>query len=295
MVKNLKFIEKAKKIHGDKYDYSLVEYTASKNKIKIICSIHGMFEQRASGHLHGYGCNKCSYENQKIKIDNFIERAKKIHGNKYDYSLVEYKNYDTKVKIICDIHGEFEQTPSNHLKGNDCLECSLNKRKTNTLKFIEKAKKVHSDKYDYSLVDYSGFDKKVVIICHIHGEFEQTPQNHLKGQNCPICKESKGEYKIREYLINKNINFIPQYKFDDCKNVLLLPFDFYLPDYNTCIEYNGIQHYKPVEHFGGEERFIIQQKCDKIKLDYCEINKIKLIIIKYNESISKIEKVLKLK
>ena len=163
------------------------------------------------------------------------------------------------------------------------------------LKFIEKAKKVHSDRYDYSLVDYSGFNKKVKIICHIHGEFEQTPQNHLKGQNCPICKESKGEYKIRELLDNNQIKFIPQYKFDNCKNILPLPFDFYLPDYNICIEYNGIQHYKPIEHFGGKERFILQQKCDKIKFDYCEINKINLIIIKYNESVSKIEKVLKLK
>jgi len=293
--KNLKFIQKAKLIHGDKYDYSLVDYTESKFKVKIICPIHGEFEQRASGHLSGYGCSKCSQDKQKISINDFIKKGKLIHDNKFDYSKVRYINYDTKVKIICPVHGEFEQTPSNHLKGKDCELCSFIKRKTKINKFVEKAKLIHSDKYDYSNVEYFGFGTKVKIICPIHGEFEQTPQNHLKGQKCPYCKESKGENKIRELLNNFSVNFIPQYKFDKCKYKLKLPFDFYLPDYNTCIEYNGIQHYKAIDYFGGEKRFKEQQKKDIIKKVYCEKNNIRLIIIKYNENVKKIMKILKLK
>ena len=292
--KNLKFIEKAKLVHGEKYDYSLVDYTESKNKVIIICSEHGEFQQRASGHLSGFGCSKCSHEKQKLTFNEFKEKAKTIHGNKYDYRLVDYINYDTKVKIICSVHGEFQQTPSNHLKGKDCELCSFVKRKTKTLEFKEKAKIIHGNKYDYRLVDYLGFDTKVKIICSVHGEFQQTPQNHLKGQNCPFCKESKGENKIRDLLNYNQIHFIPQHRFPDCKNKIKLPFDFYLPDYNTCIEFNGIQHYKPIDYFGGEKRFKEQQKTDTIKKYYCEKNKIKLIVIKYNENVNKITKILKL-
>lgn len=151
--------------------------------------------------------------------------------------------------------------------------------------FIEKAKIIHGDKYDYSLVEYVNKNVKVKIICNIHGQFEQRPSDHLSGCGCPICRESKGEKKIRNYLISKNIKFIPQHRFDDCKNTLPLPFDFYLPEHNTCIEYNGIQHYKPVDKFGGEESFIIQQKCDKIKKDFCCINSINLIIIKFDDDV----------
>jgi hypothetical protein len=293
--KNLKFIEKAKLVHGDTYDYSLIDYIESKFKVKIICPAHGEFEQRASGHLSGNGCSKCSQNKQKLSINEFIKKSKLIHGDKFDYSLVDYVNYDTKVKIICPTHGGFEQTPSNHLKGSDCELCSFVKRKTKTLEFIQKAKLVHGDKFDYSLVDYLGFDKKVVVICPIHSEFKQTPQNHLKGQNCPFCKESKGENKIRDLLNKYSIKFIAQHKFDDCKNKNVLPFDFYLPDYNTCIEFNGIQHYKAIEYFGGEKRFKEQNKTDIIKKEYCKNNKIKLIIIKYNEKIDKITKILKIK
>ena len=287
--KNIQFIKKAKLIHGDKYNYSNVEYIESKLKIKIICPVHGEFEQRASGHLTGYGCSKCSQDKQKLSIFEFIKKAKLIHGDKFDYS-----NYDTKIKIICPVHGEFEQTPSNHLKGANCEKCSFIYRKTKTLKFIERVKLIHSNKYDYNLVNYTGFNNKIKINCPIHGLFEQTPQNHLKGQNCPSCKESKGENKIRDLLEKYSINFFVQYKFDNCKNKSRLAFDFYLPDYNTCIEYNGIQHYKPIDYFGGEKRFKEQVKNDFIKKKYCAENKINLIIIKYNEKVDKIIKFLKL-
>ena len=153
--------------------------------------------------------------------------------------------------------------------------------------FIEKAKKVHGDKYDYSLVNYITSHIKIDINCEKHGVFKQTPHNHLKGHGCPACNQSKGEEKVSEFLKSKNIIFLPQHRFKDCVDKIPLPFDFYLPDYNTCIEFNGIQHYKPKEYFGGEDGFKNQQKKDKIKSQYCKEKNITLLIIKYNEKIDK--------
>jgi len=181
------FIEKTKAIHGDKYDYSLVDYKNNKIRVKIVCPEHGPFEQSPNNHLQGKGCPGCS-GNIKLTTEKFIKKAKAVHGNKYDYSLVEYKNAKTKVKIVCRVHGSFKQTPHGHLKGYGCPECGGSKRLT-TEKFIKKAKAVHGNKYDYSLVEYKNTYTKVKIICPIHGIFEQTPGSHLNGCGCPKCKQ----------------------------------------------------------------------------------------------------------
>lgn len=150
------FVKKAKAVHGDKYDYSLVDYKNNQAKVKIICPLHGIFEQYPENHIRKKsGCPECS---RKIKREasnkeEFIKKAKEIHGDRYDYSLVEYKNSRIKVKIICPIHGIFEQAPGNHLLGAGCPDCSGRKRST-TEEFIQRAKAVHGDKYDYSLADY---------------------------------------------------------------------------------------------------------------------------------------------
>jgi very-short-patch-repair endonuclease len=120
-----------------------------------------------------------------------------------------------------------------------------------------------------------------------NGEFKQLPNDHLSGHGCPICKNSLGEMKIWNYLTEKNIKFESQKKFDGCKNKRLLPFDFYLPEYNICIEYDGIQHYKAIDIFGGEKEFQKRKNLDKIKSEFCNSNNIKLIRIKYNEDLEK--------
>lgn len=282
------FIEKADLAHGNKYDYSLVNYIHSKTKIVIICPIHGEFNQTPRSHLFGKECLKCSYikraGNKRKTKTEFIKKAKLTHGNKYGYSLVDYKDSKTKVKIICPIHGVFEQIASNHLKGNNCDKCGGSCKST-IYEFIEKSNIIHNNKYDYSLSEYIRTDIKLKIICPKHGEFEQLANNHLQGYGCPICRESKGEKEIRNYLTENNIKFIGQNKFPDCKYKRLLPFDFYLPDYNICIEFNGKQHYEPIKYFGGGNNFKIQQLKDEIKRKYCEINNIILLIIKYNENI----------
>ena len=187
------FIEKARKIHGDKYDYSKVNYINSRNKVCIVCPEHGEFWQTPNTHLDGCGCPKCYNETlrgsgTKLTREAFINRARKIHGDKYDYSKVAYKSIVDKVCIICPEHGEFWQAPSQHLRGNGCPKCSHRNYKKTTEEFIEEARQAHGDKYDYSKVKYDGQNVPVCIICPEHGEFWQTPKMHLKSKySCPVC------------------------------------------------------------------------------------------------------------
>jgi hypothetical protein len=292
--KTLKFIEKAKLVHADKYNYSEVKYVHSKTKIKIACPKHGIFEQQPSNHLTGNGCPKC---NNKIKserysfhLEDFINKAKNIHGDRYDYFKTIYVNIKTNVKIICIDHGEFEQLANNHLNGRGCRKCGIESSRVKQTRYsddlIHACSIKHKNFYDYSLTNYINKHIKIKIICPKHGIFEQLANNHLNGHGCPICKYSKGELKIKHYLTEKEIVFIPQKRFKDCKDKHTLPFDFYLPDYNVCIEYNGEQHYTSVSFWGGDDGLKIRKKRDKIKNKYCKDNNIILIIIKYDEDVN---------
>jgi len=178
------FISEAIAIHGDRYDYSLVEYISRKHKVKIICKTHGVFKQSAGGHIEGQNCPNCAYNKKTTK--EFISEAIAIHGDRYDYSLVEYKKLNEKVKIICKEHGVFEQIPKSHLNGNQCLKCSGNEKKTLQV-FIKDAQKIHGKKYDYSSVNYYNTRTKITIICPIHGKFSQVPYSHLIGKGCIQC------------------------------------------------------------------------------------------------------------
>lgn len=184
------FIQRAQLIHGDKYDYSLVDYTIAKNKIIIICSIHGQFTQIPAGHLLGYGCYSC-YGNIPLTTQEFIDKAKLVHDDKYNYSRVIYKNRRTKIIIICKIHGEFKQNPLDHLGGDNCKKCYYFTKTLTTEEFIQKAQLIHGDKYNYSLVKYKNAKTKVIIICKTHGEFKINSANHLNGQGCKDCSTEK--------------------------------------------------------------------------------------------------------
>lgn len=184
-----KFIEKARRVHGNKYDYSLVKYINSHNDVKIICKEHGVFEQKPLSHLRGHECIKCSLIKSGLKnrltTNEFIEKSKKIHGNKHDYSITEYVKQTIKVKIICKHHGVFRQLPNGHLSGSGCMKCYGNLK--NQKETIEDFKNYHGNIYDYSLVDYKNSNTKVNIICEKHGVFSQTPTAHKNGQGCPKC------------------------------------------------------------------------------------------------------------
>ena len=290
------FIKESKEIHKDRYDYSILEYKNCKTKVKIICKEHGIFEQNPNKHLIGQGCPMCYNKNKKIKpSEQFIKESIEIHGNKYDYSLVEYKGSFNDVKIICKKHGIFKQKPVVHINGCGCKKCSnekLSKIKiSNNKEFIKKSKDIHKNKYDYSLVEYKNAHAKVKIICKEHSVFEQTPNSHLNGTGCPNCQKSKGELKIKEYLDNNKFIYNEQYKFKDCRNILPLPFDFHLPEYNICIEYDGEQHFKRYKFEKDDNNLNIRKLRDKIKTDFCKKNNIKLIRIKYTD-FKKIESIL---
>lgn len=276
------FIHDAVNVHSNRYDYSLVNYTNNYSIIIIICKIHGEFTQTPKNHLNRkQGCPDCA-GNKRKSNSNFVIEATKIHNNLYDYDKVDYISNKTNVIITCRIHGDFKQTPDGHLNQKQgCSECSGNKRKSNS-EFITEGNKIHNNLYDYSLVEYVSNEKEVIIICKIHGEFMQIPRNHLnKKQGCPVCKLSKGELKILKFLENNNIKYIKEKRFKDCKFKRPLPFDFYLLDYNICIEYDGKQHFKPVDYFGGYDKFKLLKYKDSIKNSYCKNNNIFLLRIPY--------------
>lgn len=213
----------------------------------------------------------------------FIEKSKKVHGNKYDYSKVEYINSKTKVCIICPEHGEFWQTPHSHINGKGCKKCGIEKRikstKLQVEEFIEKSKKKHGDKYDYSLItEYKKGKDKIPIICKKHGVFYQRAEDHLFGHGCKKCYCSKIEDEIINFLIENNIKFIYR-----AKNIFgISELDFYLPEYNSAIECQGIQHFLPT-NFGNEkdedilyENFTKQKSRDVKKFELCLENGINL-------------------
>jgi very-short-patch-repair endonuclease len=274
------FIQKAKEIHGNLYDYSKVNYVNTKTTVIISCKIHGEFNQTPFSHLQGHGCLQCSKQARAKSCSDFINESNKIHGNKYDYSKVKYLNKLKKVIIVCNIHGEYLQSPQHHLKGSGCPHCSYENSKYDNEYFIQKAKEIHGNLYDYSKVEYETSKTNITIICKNHGEFKQTPYRHLKGAGCFRCLLSDGEATIMEILKSLKINFTQQYKFTNCVYKRQLPFDFYLSDLNVCIEYDGEQHYRGWHgNINSLEETSIR---DSIKESFCKENGIKLIRIKYD-------------
>lgn len=307
------FIKESNEIHGEgRYDYSKVKYINYNTTVLIICHKHDEsyeFWQSPSDHLDGHGCKLCgiksAHEKTKMTLEEFINESNKIHGEgRYDYSKVNYINNSTEVIIICpnhDIPYEFKQKPNEHLQGHGCKICGNiqchEKQKLTLEEFIEQANEVQGiGRYDYSKVKYVNNKTEVIIICPNYKEpyeFPQKPNNHLNGEGCPLCRSraSKGESDIRNWLINNDIEFEQQKRFDDCRNINTLPFDFYLPQYNLCIEFDGEQHFIPkafkskVTYDEKLENLKSIQFRDGIKTDYCKNNNINFLRIKYTENV----------
>jgi very-short-patch-repair endonuclease len=289
------FIIQSKLIHGDKYDYSKTVYIKGKLDVIIVCPHHGEFKQRAINHTSGFGCIQCGFTNTGLKLklahEEFISKSIVIHNNKYDYSKTIYTGMKDKVYIVCSDHGIFQQEPHNHLNGQGCPKCRYLKISDaitfDVSDFISKSEKCHNGVYDYSQVSYIDRKTKVDIVCRIHGIFTQKPHKHLQGQGCPKCNSSKGERKIMDWLNVNNIEHIKEKRFPNCKHKYTLPFDFYIPSLNMCIEYDGEQHFVPMR-FNGEDgemehKLSIVQLRDSIKTQYCIDNGINLLRIPYTK------------
>lgn len=281
------FINRAKKVHGDKYDYSKVEYKNSQTKVCIVCPEHGEFLQLPNNHLNGQGCPKCT--NKVFDTNDFVKKAKQVHGDKYDYSKVEYENSFKPVTIICKEHGEFKQKPKEHLQGSGCQKCgkikTWDKRgRITTEEFVDRAKRMHGNKYDYSLTEYLNERSKVCIICHKkskngieHGKFFQKARLHLNGNGCPKCRNSWLESTLRVFFEDKKIKYEQEKTFDwliSNKNYKF-HLDFYLPDYNVAIECQGIQHFVALKNNTSKFNEVI--KNDLLKKELCDKNNLKII------------------
>lgn len=277
------FIELAKRVHGDKYDYTKVNYIFNREKVCIICPIHGEFWQTPNSHLQGKGCPKCVGKNKTT--EEFIKECNNIHNDKYDYCKTKYINNNTKVCVICPKHGEFFITPNDHLRGCGCRECDNERKRKirySTKQIIERFKTIHGDYFDYSKFEYSGIMNKSIIICPKHGEFIQSPHDHLKGVGCPICNQSTLEKEIEDALIENNIDFEKQKTFDWLMYKGHQYIDFYVPKYKYAIECQGIQHFKPASFFTknydtAENGFKEIMTRDDNKKRLCKENDIRII------------------
>lgn len=286
-------IKRAKKLFPF-YDYSKVEQPKNtKEKVEIGCQKHGFFRRTFNALLRGQGCPKCgilkSGETRSLTQDEYIKRCLEKHKKRYDYSLCVYSRLEHQIKIICPIHGIFTQTAKNHLSGAGCKKCALEetgKKKRDKIRksLIKRFRETHGYRYDYSQVKYISSNIKIKIVCKKHGLFLQSPIHHRRGSGCPICRRSKGEAAVAKNLNMRKVKYIRNKCFKDCRDKLPLPFDFYLPAYNTCIEYDGELHYKKFEKsFNGKLKLDITKKHDKMKTQYCKDKNIKLIRIPYWE------------
>ena len=281
------FIQKSKEIHQNKYDYSKTDLVNrdEKGKIIIICPIHGEFKMKPSSHLQGQGCPKC--QGKGISIEELIQKANNIHNFKYDYSNVVFTKIHDKVKIICPIHGAFEQSLSKHIsKKQGCPKCSAIQRGKNRLMdidlFIQKANEIHHFKYDYTETIYNGMNETITYICPIHGKIEQRPFDHLRGFGCYKCAnlESKKENEIVDFI--KKLNLTIEQRNRNILNGKEL--DIYIPSKQIAIEYNGLRWHS--ENFGRDKWYHLNKTLE------CNNKDIKLLQIFEDEYIEHKEIVL---
>ena len=274
------YVEKLKQQHPNLE--LLTQYNGSKNRITVRCKIHDYVFTTTPHRLNASGCIKCYQatigDRCRKTLQQFIEDARQIHGDKYDYSKVDYHNNKIKVVIICPEHGEFEQTPNKHLSGQGCDKCAdakngLKKRLSQN-EFIKRCEKVHFRKYDYCKVKYTGYDNEITIICPEHGEFSQNAYVHLTGHGCPKCNASHLEKKVKNLLEGEMID--EYYKFPALGKQNL---DIYLPQHNIAIECQGGQHIFPVGYFGGDKGFKQILERDNRKNKICKENGIKLLYV----------------
>lgn len=240
-----KFSLEAEKKHQNQYRYKEFANKSVNDKIEIECPKHGIFQQSIKHHLAGHGCYKCAHGIQSIK--DKIQRFVDIHGGKYDYSLLTSVKDNEKISIICKEHGEYQQTVNNHLAGHGCPICN-NAGGWNRLSkedFIEKAEIVHGQRYNYDKVEYVNYSSNVTIICENHGQFTQTPSNHLAGNGCPRCAleqsttgRSAGQMELYEFIIKYDQAILNDRDLLNGQEV-----DIYCPNKKIAIEYHGMYYH----------------------------------------------------
>lgn len=308
---NKDFLNKIDKRYLEKFQV-LTKYTHSNNPIELRCLKHYKTFKTKPLNLYKFketlGCEDCGKENrkkvaqlkitkkqrgfEKLSTEKVLARFESQWGKIYSYEKFQYINSKTPSIITCPKHGDFEMSYSEHyLSKMKCPKC-VSKRplRSTTEEFVKKAEKVHNKKYSYAKTVYRGARYKLIITCPKHGDFEQEASHHLRGEGCPLCRNSRGEGIIQSLLIKKNLDFIREKRFSDCKSSesgKLYSFDFFIPSYNLIIEFNGEQHYylpKNSKAFDySKESLKKTQKRDKEKREYCLSKNLNFAIIRFDE------------
>lgn len=281
------FIQKAQAVHNNAFIYDDINYTTMNQAITLKCAIHGVFTILPYTHLKGHHCPTCEWN---TKWNNFLQEAYNVHGDTYQYST-QYTNSLDKIAVICPIHGMFTQSAYKHLHGEGCDKCARTQKAYTQAEWIEKARQIHGEQYNYDKVSYNGSLHPVIIQCKEHGDFSLLPTTHLQGAGCPRCVASAGERLVEYVLRTLNCQYQTEYKFPECKDKLPLPFDFMLFRGDKIIgeiEYHGRQHYEPVT-FGDMseesalERLKYTQHHDRIKTDFLIAQSIPQLVIPYTQ------------
>lgn len=288
--RRLKFMERARAAHGDRYLYNNVVFIDSIHPIIVTCREHGDWSVLPPNHTHRKsGCPKCCGGVLR-DAESVIREARSVHGNRYLYTDFTYVGLHKKATIICREHGPFSQTVSDHINnGSGCPQCkrvSLHKQKVKDITwFVSKANEKHGNKYDYSDTAYSGAHTLVSIKCPKHGVFKQSANSHVRGSGCLRCRVSTGEVHVREALDNMNVKYNEQVTFDGCRNIRPLRFDFvvyYRSRPAFAIEVQGHQHYQKVMFSStgdSEKRFTQIRQRDAKKRSFCRSISLPLVCV----------------
>ena len=262
-------------------------YTNNNERLLFNCSKHGNFTQTYSWFIKGKNCGKCGHERggEKLSFDTpmFILKSKLKHGDKYDYTKSVYTGVDDNIIITCPVHGDFLQKPRNHWDGSNCHKCNIIEAGIATPKSLEQfkidASKVHNNFYNYDKVVYVNNKTNVIITCPLHGDFEARPDNHINlMQGCNKCRQSKGENKISMFLDLINVEYKKEFTFINSR----YRYDFCILNNKILLEYDGIQHFKAVDYFGGVKALKMIKLHDMIKNRLAKKNGYYLIRLHYN-------------
>lgn len=298
------FIRRCNEVHNGKYKYDYVHYVNNRTKVRITCVKHGDFYQNPRQHLRGQGCPLCAKErtspNKGIKNnvkpigrrytnDEFIEILKSRLGDEYDLSKVSYETRNSMITIGCRKHGYYIRTATALMHNNPICPVCRKEQNQHALSlgrenFIKKVNEVFHGMYSYDNVEYVNNSTKVKITCNKHGDFECTPQNHMHGRGCPLCKEESYVYENRLY--NFLTTFLDESEITRQYRPIWLTnnksLDFYLPRYNIAIEHQGSQHYLLTRYNGdNDEKLLRRIKNDEDKLIECSQNGVKLLHFTY--------------
>lgn len=278
------YVMKAKVKFGDRFNYSQVSFSGEfKSPVKIICKHHGAFVMPIRNHYHSKtGCVKCAEEAwadgvTKYKdLSDLLPKMREIHGDIYEY--ISYSAEERKITYECR-HKRQTQLLRSHLAGRGCKTCGYENRTISPTEFLERARFIHSSKYEYDLSDFKTVNDKIRITHECGHSYLGRVSNHLSGQGCSRCRSSIGEKKIQTWLEANNISFVAQYKLDGFR----YRYDFYIPALNMLIEYDGEQHFREVEYFGGKKAYIQRQRNDKIKTSLAKKHGYLLVRVPYTQ------------